>query len=105
MGKIETRGYILEKDGGKIIAITPVGSTHTIRVGQEVVANGRMFFPAGTKGKVIKIYEPHTEGLTSDVIEVQFEGEPCGSFMKFKDLLPYRWSARYDLRYRRCWGK
>ncbi len=87
MEKSEIGGYILEKDGGKIIAITPAGSTHTIRVGQEVVANGRMFFPAGTKGKVIKIYEPHAERLTSDVIGVQFEGESCCSFMKFKDLL------------------
>lgn len=82
--RFEQNGFFFEHQYSMLISATY--GLRTIRLGQIVVSNGRIFHPRGTKGVVKKIHRPHTEGLTSDIFEVLFKNEKSTSFMKFKDL-------------------
>lgn len=53
--------------------------------------------PKGIKGIVVKIFEPFTHGLSTDVIAVQWEGKEGEFFMKFKD---FDWGAMERMRSR-----
>jgi hypothetical protein len=79
-------GYILELSPMNeiILSITTV-TGETIKLNDTVVSNGRVFNEKGTKGRVVEIDEPHTNGLSNDVILVQFEDGQC-HHMKHKDL-------------------
>ena len=59
---------------------------HQFGCGQEVVANGSMHVLPGRVGIIQHLTEPHTEGHTTDVLEVLFDGESCAFPMKPKDL-------------------
>jgi hypothetical protein len=58
---------------------------------------GRFLVPKGIKGIVVKIFEPFTHGLSTDVIAVQWEGKEGEFFMKFKD---FDWGAMERMRSR-----
>jgi len=85
--RIKRMEFILEKSDKIIIAITnDFGFGRRIKLGSDVIANGLFAVPAGTKGKVIAIYEPFSWGKTEDVIDVKFDGYSEVHSMKFKDL-------------------
>ncbi|MBI5150952.1 MAG: hypothetical protein HZA34_00040 [Candidatus Pacebacteria bacterium] len=73
----------VKNDGGQIVSA--VYSGKEIKLGQKVYSNGRIFVPAGTIGIVVEIHEPG-DGLTSNIFDVWFEGEPSATLMKTKDL-------------------
>lgn len=79
-------GFTMEKnEQGVIIKIT--GSLdQSVKVGDNVVSNGRIFVPRGTPGVVKKIHPVFEGGRTTDVIEILFEGEESTYMMKFKDM-------------------
>lgn len=74
---------LTKEDGGRIISA--VYSGREVKLGQKVCSNGRIFVPDGTMGIVVCIREPG-DGLTSNIFEVWFEGEPSATLMKTKDL-------------------
>jgi hypothetical protein len=80
-------GYLIERNSSLIISITS-GSRFgpKISLGQLVRSSGRFFATKGTIGIVVGIRAPYTEGLTSNVFEVWFEGSRRPEMMKFKDL-------------------
>jgi hypothetical protein len=82
--KVEKDGFELEILGTKIVAITY--SSKTVRLGQKVQASGRALKEAGAVGKIVDLRTPFENGLTADVIDVLFEGDPVPCHMKFKDL-------------------
>lgn len=78
-------GFTLEvnSESSEIISIeTNFGQK--ISVGDIVVSNGRFLVPKGKHGKVIKIYEPYTNGSTTNILSCNFDGETYE--MKHKDL-------------------
>jgi len=85
MTTVSASGFTLELQKDKIASIEHMGKK--ICVGQLVIANGRIFKPAGTLGVVVRLHWPYKSGLTSDIIEVVFEGNSETHFMKFKDLM------------------
>lgn len=74
---------LIKNDGGQIVSATYSG--REIKLGQKVRSNGRILVPNGTVGIVVRIHEPG-DGLTSNIFEVWFEGEPSATLMKTKDL-------------------
>ena len=78
------KSFFLTKEGDLTTKIR--FGTLSVEVGQEVVSNGRFCVPNGTVGYVSQIHEPYTRHFSSNVIEVMWEGDPCGMCMKFKDL-------------------
>lgn len=82
---VKESGHEIELEKDKIVSIEFMGKKVT--VGQNVIANGRIFKPAGTLGVVVRLHWPYKSGLTSDIIEVVFEGSSETHFMKFKDLM------------------
>ena len=84
-------GYILELDSSStIVDITKnwvyYSLNKILRLNDEVVANGRIFVPKGTRGKVTKILQPYSRSYTSDIICVDFHDGKGLCSMKFKDL-------------------
>ncbi len=86
--KVAFGGFLLDMDGERIIALSS-GLLCRVELGQMVTASGRFGVPRGTKGIVIDIKKPSTDGLTSDVIFVHFESHHDPLHMKFKDLLEF----------------
>jgi len=83
----EKDGYKIYRKGsvtGRIIRITK--GVATFRIGQRVTATGRFLVPEGTYGIVTSLILPGTEGYTSNVVGVWFEGLGKANFMKFEDL-------------------
>ncbi|MFA6428520.1 MAG: hypothetical protein WCW02_03165 [Candidatus Buchananbacteria bacterium] len=72
---------------GVITALVINCGTVTIKRGQKVQSNGRIFTPNGTPGKIVRIHNPEGKGLTSDVLEVKFRGYKNTYMMKSKDLI------------------
>ena len=57
-----------------------------VRLGDVVLSTGRMNDAAnGVRGVVFELMEPHTEGLTSDVIRVKWDNGLVGHY-KYEDL-------------------
>jgi|SRR3989338_3282272 len=90
---IEQNGFLFQRNRcGEIVGqpyvaqYGPTGLGLMVRIGQKVFANGRIHFPKGTMGLVVKIYLPFTDGKTTDILRVWFEGNDKPTSMKFKDL-------------------
>lgn len=79
-------GMDITKKLDRIILIR--SGDHEVKIGQRVVSNGRYpeFAKEGVSGIVTKLDEPHTDGRTTDVINVWFEGNAYPHYMKFRDL-------------------
>jgi hypothetical protein len=84
----------LEKVEGTIITlIKSAGVIQAVQIGnvilnrkQEVVSNGR-FVPATKKGVIEGFLRPYQDGVTSNFIEVMWEGDTVVTHMKLKDLV------------------
>ncbi|HBV00812.1 MAG TPA: hypothetical protein DEF00_00250 [Candidatus Taylorbacteria bacterium] len=89
---VEVCGYVIQRQRLKNIFGEPEAIQHgyiagsIIRIGQKVFSNGRIHFPAGKMGLVVKIGIPFEKGRTQDIIYVWFEGQERYTAMKFKDL-------------------
>lgn len=80
-------GYEVIRRGGEIVALrNSTVRKIVVRVGDEVIANGRFGAPEGTNGIVMSLQEPFTNGLTYDVIGVAWMGRGTVQDMKLKDL-------------------
>jgi hypothetical protein len=79
-------GMDITKKLDRIISIKK--GDREVKIGQRVVSNGRYpeFAKEGVSGIVTKLDEPHTDGRTTDVINVWFEGNAYPHYMKFRDL-------------------
>lgn len=76
---------VVEKDnGGRIVSAQIDG--RKVNLGQKVFSNGRMSIPNGTVGIIVEINEPYTDGRTSNILEVWFEGYREPYSMKTKDI-------------------
>lgn len=70
--------------GGRIQA-AQVG-TIILCATQEVISSGR-FMPEGKKGEIRGFVKPYTEGVTSNFIQVLWEGDVMPMKMKPEDLM------------------
>lgn len=95
METVKTSGYTLEKEDERFISVS--WGVRKIKLGDTVISNGRIFVPKGIKGVVVRIFEPFTRELSTDVIAVQWEGREDENFMKFKD---FDWEAMKRMRSR-----
>lgn len=79
-------GMDITKKLGRIVSVK--SNDREVKIGQRVFSNGRYpeFAKEGVSGIVVKLHEPHTDGRTTDVINVWFEGNSRDNAMKFKDL-------------------
>ena len=72
-------------DGKPAILTIYSGGDHPISLNDTVVSNGRYGPPAGTKGRVVLIREPHIQSWSNNCIGVLFGNE--FEWMKHKDLV------------------
>jgi len=78
-------GFELTTLDGVIVAIERDG--RKLQVNDRVMAlENDLLVGKGTPGVITVIHEPGEEFLTSDLIEVVFEGEVGSYFMKLKEL-------------------
>lgn len=73
---------------GPMILAADFGEGVVWHLGQVVHANGRMFVAEGTLGIIVKIYRPDSDGHTTNILSVFFEGGRIPLDMKPKDLEP-----------------
>lgn len=86
---IHSHGLVFYKntETGVLVAIGAGEHGDFVFEAQRVVANGCFAAPAGTAGVVTAIHKPHTDGRTSNVIDVRWDHKPdVTSMMKLKDL-------------------
>lgn len=81
--RVEGTMVTLIKSGGEVQAVQ-IGNI-ILRRKQEVVSNGR-FVQAARKGVIEGFLRPNQNGVTSDFIEVMWEGDTFVIHMKLKDL-------------------
>jgi hypothetical protein len=77
-------GMVLCRRGERIVRISENG--RSVNVGDTVISSGRIFSPAGTRGVVIGLSEPFTNGRTTDIIRVRWPNREGPAQMKFGDL-------------------
>ncbi len=80
--------YTIKNHDGKIIAIRSCEDNvlSELRIGDEVVSNGKSWIGSGTTGKVIGFNKPGANGSHSEIIQVVWKGNEFKSDMKYKDL-------------------
>lgn len=78
--------YRLERDEGGDVGLLML-HTRTFTRGQAVIANGRFGMPPGSRGVIEWLVEPFTEGRTTNVIGIRFEGLGHLVWMKPEDLM------------------
>ena len=77
---------VLVKEWGTIASLAIRGQRE-VRVGDQVFAtNHPSQIQSGTLGIVVKIKEPYTNGLTTDVVEVWFVGKKNPTACKLRDV-------------------